>query len=849
MKKKISIETQGGRRDVHVRVSGRTILVTNSTEETIYIACYFRLISTIFQENFIYRLQDAPIEIKSHQSVEVQRTSHGCFISRKAMLLFTREVSILEDRLPRFGICHISHKSIFFSRTETIVLHQGLLTTLGSINKHEETFFDGEVGNGPILVRRLPPSPFQTSVKVVNRRCHYISPHKIPIGPMEENALNNRRNFIKKSLSSYLPIKKKELKNIRVPNISVCFSGGSYRGMLASIGFLQGLRDTGLYDCISYLCGLSGSCWALGLWFASFKDGYDKMISELGRKLQITLREAYCSEVKKFVKVLKAQGKELDLPKTNLVDLYQALVTKQLFDNLQPSGYTYDFNDLNEYCHFEEGHLPFPIFTSAFKEPHNYEWMEFTPFEAGSHYMGGFVPINRFGSYFQQGEIMKEAPCLSLSRIMSFSCSVQCLTIYKLLKEVAGPQLEVASDVLHAIGTNPPDIFSTLHPIIEEDENHFENLTLSANNDIFYSNPNDIPHHPFSSDNNNNIIIGDDNIILTSESNSSSSSRDSGSNNSSIYSSNNSSINSNHNNNSNNHNHNINSSNNSSSNSNNNNIMSESNSNQSSSESSSEMNGVDKKDRKKKKEEKKKEKKKNNNNNNNNNNNSNIISISKVASTTANLVELSQRVSDKYLFRPASFPNFAYGLAGSPIKHKKFVKLVDAGFSFCLPLPPLLQVKERIPDIMIIVEMSSTPNCEVGQSLKEALEWVKARNIKIPPIDLSRARIPFSNGEQCVVFRDEHDLSVPIIVYVVLQKNSEFSEEFDPIQNMNEGGFCSTFNYRYTQEQILLLAELMRTTARSIDPIIKKLVHFVIQNKPVEEEPVDDRDGDSDFSQ
>lgn len=47
------------------------------------------------------------------------------------------------------------------------------------------------------------------------------------------------------------------------PNIGVALSGGGYRSMLTGTGFILGMQEKGLWDCVSYLSGLSGGSWVL----------------------------------------------------------------------------------------------------------------------------------------------------------------------------------------------------------------------------------------------------------------------------------------------------------------------------------------------------------------------------------------------------------------------------------------------------------------------------------------------------------------------------------------------------------------------------------------------------------
>jgi len=49
-----------------------------------------------------------------------------------------------------------------------------------------------------------------------------------------------------------------------LPRLSFAFSGGGYRTMISSLGFMLGAQEIGLLDATSYVAGLSGSTWMMG---------------------------------------------------------------------------------------------------------------------------------------------------------------------------------------------------------------------------------------------------------------------------------------------------------------------------------------------------------------------------------------------------------------------------------------------------------------------------------------------------------------------------------------------------------------------------------------------------------
>ena len=51
--------------------------------------------------------------------------------------------------------------------------------------------------------------------------------------------------------------------DIDFPTISLAISGGGFRSMLISSGFILGMHQYGLWECISYIAGISGGSWTL----------------------------------------------------------------------------------------------------------------------------------------------------------------------------------------------------------------------------------------------------------------------------------------------------------------------------------------------------------------------------------------------------------------------------------------------------------------------------------------------------------------------------------------------------------------------------------------------------------
>ena len=65
-----------------------------------------------------------------------------------------------------------------------------------------------------------------------------------------------RRGFTKAGLARYLGLKEEEVDERDVPVIAVAGSGGGYRAMLGTTGYFKAMKNTGLFDCVTYMAGI-----------------------------------------------------------------------------------------------------------------------------------------------------------------------------------------------------------------------------------------------------------------------------------------------------------------------------------------------------------------------------------------------------------------------------------------------------------------------------------------------------------------------------------------------------------------------------------------------------------------
>jgi phospholipase A2 len=76
----------------------------------------------------------------------------------------------------------------------------------------------------------------------------------------EQDFLLKRRKATKTALAKYLGIPEEEIHPDDVPCIAMVGSGGGLRALVAGTGSLLASSEDGLFDCVTYTAGVSGSC-------------------------------------------------------------------------------------------------------------------------------------------------------------------------------------------------------------------------------------------------------------------------------------------------------------------------------------------------------------------------------------------------------------------------------------------------------------------------------------------------------------------------------------------------------------------------------------------------------------
>jgi cytosolic phospholipase A2 len=294
----------------------------------------------------------------------------------------------------------------------------------------------------------------------------------------EQAFLQKRKEHVIKALARYLDLNEDEIDPADVPTIAMCGSGGGLRALVAGTSSYLSSQEAGLWDCVTYTAGVSGSCWLQTLYFSSMAhQSHHKLIEHLKNRLGTHI--AYPPDALKLVTsaptnkfllsgfIEKLKG---DPGATfGLVDIYGGLLAARL---LVPNGdldvQAKDLKLSNQQMHIKDGNHPMPIYTAVrheipvdeiarkaakddvtltekIKEKARkeawFQWFELSPYEVFCEEFGAGIPAYALGRPFQGGrnKLLDNGlalPELRTPLMLGIYGSAFCATLSHYYKEV-----------------------------------------------------------------------------------------------------------------------------------------------------------------------------------------------------------------------------------------------------------------------------------------------------------------------------------------------------------------------------------------------------------------------------
>jgi phospholipase A2 len=251
----------------------------------------------------------------------------------------------------------------------------------------------------------------------------------------EEQQFNAMRGrVVKKGIQALTGVDCSELDPISVPRIQICASGGGYRAMVATLGSLIGMEETGILDCVTAMSGLSGSTWTMASWYSNgltLTETRDRMAEQLSQEFYT--HKLWPDTVKNHIKERVGFDQEL-----GLVDVMGWHLHNHLNRDLPSKAEHWNHPRLSEQAaRIANGSKPMPIYTAVTHEHKRYRWMEFTPWEIGmAQDINAYVPTWAFGRRFAQGCSTDFAVEPSLALLQATWGSAFCATVDQMFHEL-----------------------------------------------------------------------------------------------------------------------------------------------------------------------------------------------------------------------------------------------------------------------------------------------------------------------------------------------------------------------------------------------------------------------------
>jgi phospholipase A2 len=298
------------------------------------------------------------------------------------------------------------------------------------------------------------------------------------LGQDELEFRRKRKEYVQKALAKYLGIDEKDIHPDDVPTIAMCGSGGGLRAMVAGTGSYLSTQEVGLFDCVTYTAGVSGSCWLQTLFYSSLgKQNHQTLLKHLKARLgthiaypPAALKLVTSAPTNKFILsgVIEKLKGDPDAC-FGLVDIYSLLLAARLLvphDDLDV--HDYDLKLSNQRTYLEDGRYPMPIYTAVrheipmdqddFEEAKDnlalqqeikdkarkeawFQWFEMHPWEVWCEELGCGIPTWSLGRPFYKGQnqLLDTGVALPETRqslLLGIWGSAFCATLSHYYKEV-----------------------------------------------------------------------------------------------------------------------------------------------------------------------------------------------------------------------------------------------------------------------------------------------------------------------------------------------------------------------------------------------------------------------------
>jgi phospholipase A2 len=342
--------------------------------------------------------------------------------------------------------------------------------------------------------------------------------------------LKMRKAHVRTKFAEYMGVDPEDVHPDDVPIIAYGGSGGGFRAMIACLAYGEAMRKSGLWNCLIYIAGVSGSCWSIAAYYTIGKTNMQAVIDHC--KSRFSKYHPLSGEAIRAILSVPGGtrvhlGPLIQKSKSGLstvaMDLYSIFTTGWIFFQDDPAshpggkarkevaGYQrtwHKFSSARDYI--DGGEAPLPIMTAirherpwkywegqdhAFTQPESgtqnnhpeardawYQWFEITPYEVGCDEIEAWVPTWGFGRPFSEGKSTMQLPEQSLALLLGLATSAPAAPLASYLSTISrnlptGFIGKIIHSIAHKItkfwGKDGTNEFQSHHPLHACHEHNF----------------------------------------------------------------------------------------------------------------------------------------------------------------------------------------------------------------------------------------------------------------------------------------------------------------------------------------------------------------------------------------
>lgn len=296
------------------------------------------------------------------------------------------------------------------------------------------------------FVRSNPYSSIKATVEVITPASG--------LNVAEERALKKKIEINRKNTEMILG---NAVKSENTPCIGIAGSGGGLRAAYWNLGALKMLAEHNLLDSITYIAGVSGSCWPMYyiLEGTPINIFYENFISRTTRGiLNQTVAELAASAQNWIASSAEYLLRKLIFRENpSIIDIYGFLLGQLMFNKKDRK------NSMEVFFHTlsgssQEEQFPIPILTAIvpYDQENKYLWIEITPHTVGNirsdlntldNPVGGRIPSQFYGRKCFEGKSINSSPPLPFWFFSGLTASAPSLSFNELYEEIKRNILEM----------------------------------------------------------------------------------------------------------------------------------------------------------------------------------------------------------------------------------------------------------------------------------------------------------------------------------------------------------------------------------------------------------------------